>query len=87
VRYQPGDLNYLKYGYGAGSLIIKTTFKFVNHVNSYGFNKKLNMDLGRKAFIPKRKSWSNISASMDGLLWSFGNTNADLMFYNVANNG
>jgi cell division protein FtsI (penicillin-binding protein 3) len=30
--------------------------KFVNHVNSYGFNKKLNMDFrGRKAFCSAKR--------------------------------
>jgi cell division protein FtsI (penicillin-binding protein 3) len=54
--------------------------KFVNHVNSYGFNKKLNMDFkGRKAFIPQPsdKSWSNISLPWMAFGWSFRYTNAD----------
>jgi cell division protein FtsI (penicillin-binding protein 3) len=62
--------------------------KFVNHVNSYGLNKKLNMDFGgRKAFIPQPsdKSWSNIS--LPWMVYGVSNTNADLCFYNaVANN-
>jgi cell division protein FtsI (penicillin-binding protein 3) len=55
--------------------------KFVNHVNSYGFNKKLNMDFGgRKAFIPQPsdKSWSNIS--LPWMVYGVSNTNADLIF-------
>jgi hypothetical protein len=53
--------------------------KFVNHVNSYGLNKKLNMDFegGRQPVIPQPsdKNWSNIS-SLDGLrLWSLSNAN------------
>jgi cell division protein FtsI (penicillin-binding protein 3) len=37
--------------------------KFVNHVNSYGLNKKLNMDFEGRPVIPQPsdKNWSNIS--------------------------
>jgi cell division protein FtsI (penicillin-binding protein 3) len=64
--------------------------KFVNHVNSYGLNKKLNMDFEGKAnllFRNQAKNWSNIS--LDGLrLWSLSNIMQTLAFYNaVANNG
>jgi cell division protein FtsI (penicillin-binding protein 3) len=41
--------------------------KFVNHVNSYGLNKKLNMDFegeGRLLFRNQAKNWSNISLPM-----------------------
>jgi cell division protein FtsI (penicillin-binding protein 3) len=67
--------------------------KFVNHVNSYGFNKKLNMDFqgeGRP-FIPQPsdKSWSNISLPWMAFGYGVSVTPMQtLAFYNaVANNG
>jgi cell division protein FtsI (penicillin-binding protein 3) len=64
--------------------------KFVNHVNSYGLNKKLNMDFeGRRTCYSatKRQNWSNISF----LGWpsAMGLSQCrTLAFYNaVANNG
>jgi cell division protein FtsI (penicillin-binding protein 3) len=67
--------------------------KFVNHVNSYGFNKKLNMDFqgeGRP-FIPQPsdKSWSNISLPWMAFGYGVSVTPMQtLTFYNaVANNG
>jgi cell division protein FtsI (penicillin-binding protein 3) len=64
--------------------------KFVNHVNSYGFNKKLNMDFegeGRPLFLNQAIKAGLIFPSMDGI-WYGCNTNADPLFYNaVANNG
>lgn len=67
--------------------------KFVNHVNSYGLNKKLNMDFegeGRP-FIPQPsdKSWSNISLPWMAFGYGVSVTPMQtLAFYNaVANNG
>ena len=67
--------------------------KFVNHVNSYGFNKKLNMDFqgeGRP-FVPQPsdKSWSNISLPWMAFGYGVSVTPMQtLTFYNaVANNG
>jgi len=67
--------------------------KFVNYVNSYGFNKKLNMDFqgeGRP-FIPQPsdKSWSNISLPWMAFGYGVSITPMQtLTFYNaVANNG
>jgi hypothetical protein len=63
--------------------------KFVNHVNSYGLNKKLNMDFEGKHVIPQPsdKNWSNISFGWPSAM-GLGNANANLAFYNaVANNG
>lgn len=67
--------------------------KFVNHVNSYGLNKKLNMDFqgeGR-AYIPQPsdKSWSNISLPWMAFGYGVSVTPMQtLTFYNaVANNG
>lgn len=67
--------------------------KFVKHVNSYGFNKKLNMDFkgeGRP-FIPQPsdKSWSNISLPWMAFGYGLSITAMQtLTFYNaVANNG
>jgi cell division protein FtsI (penicillin-binding protein 3) len=56
----------LKYRYGSGGLrkLQNNPSKFVNHVNSYGLNKKLNMDFegeGRPVIPQKRQNWSNIS--------------------------
>lgn len=67
--------------------------KFVNHVNSYGLNKKLNMDFegeGRP-FIPQPsdKNWSNISLPWMAFGYGVSVTPMQtLAFYNaVANNG
>jgi cell division protein FtsI (penicillin-binding protein 3) len=67
--------------------------KFVNHVNSYGLNKKLNMDFqgeGRP-FIPQPsdKNWSNISLPWMAFGYGVSVTPMQtLTFYNaVANNG
>jgi cell division protein FtsI (penicillin-binding protein 3) len=67
--------------------------KFVNHINSYGFNKKLNMDFkgeGR-AYIPQPsdKNWSNISLPWMAFGYGVSVTPMQtLAFYNaVANNG
>lgn len=67
--------------------------KFVNHINSYGFNKKLNMDFkgeGR-AYIPQPsdKNWSNISLPWMAFGYGLSVTPMQtLAFYNaVANNG
>jgi cell division protein FtsI (penicillin-binding protein 3) len=67
--------------------------KFVDHVNSYGLNKKLNMDFkgeGRP-FIPQPtdKSWSNISLPWMAFGYGVSVTPMQtLAFYNaVANNG
>lgn len=67
--------------------------KFVNHVNSYGFNKKLNMDFkgeGRPIIPqPSDKSWSNISLPWMAFGYGVSVTPMQtLAFYNaVANNG
>jgi cell division protein FtsI (penicillin-binding protein 3) len=60
-------------------------------VNSYGLNKKLNMDFEGKATCysaTSDKNWSNISF-LDGLrLWVSVTPMQTLAFYNaVANNG
>ncbi len=67
--------------------------KFVNRVNSYGFNKRLNMDFkgeGRP-FIPQPtdKNWSNISLPWMAFGYGVSITPMQtLAFYNaVANNG
>jgi cell division protein FtsI (penicillin-binding protein 3) len=67
--------------------------KFVDHVNSYGLNKKLNMDFqgeGRP-FIPQTtdKNWSNISLPWMAFGYGVSVTPMQtLAFYNaVANNG
>jgi cell division protein FtsI (penicillin-binding protein 3) len=67
--------------------------RFVNHVNSYGLNKKLNMDFqgeGRP-FIPQTtdKNWSNISLPWMAFGYGVSVTPMQtLAFYNaVANNG
>jgi cell division protein FtsI (penicillin-binding protein 3) len=67
--------------------------KFVNHVNSYGLNKKLNMDFkgeGRP-FIPQPsdKNWSNISLPWMAFGYGVSVTPMQtLALYNaVANNG
>jgi cell division protein FtsI (penicillin-binding protein 3) len=67
--------------------------KFVDHVNSYGLNKKLNMDFqgeGRP-FIPQPtdKNWSNISLPWMAFGYGVSVTPMQtLAFYNaVANNG
>ncbi|AWG20219.1 penicillin-binding protein [Flavobacterium faecale] len=67
--------------------------RFVNHVNSYGLNKKLNMDFkgeGRP-YIPQpsNKSWSNISLPWMAFGYGVSVTPMQtLAFYNaVANNG
>jgi cell division protein FtsI (penicillin-binding protein 3) len=64
---------------------------FVNHINSYGFNKKLNMDFkgeGKGIYSSAEQNWSNISP-MDGFrLWVSVTPMQTLAFYNaVANNG
>jgi cell division protein FtsI (penicillin-binding protein 3) len=53
--------------------------KFVNHVNSYGFNKKLNMDFkGRKAFYSATKRQAGLIFRFRMAFgYGFGNTNAD----------
>lgn len=67
--------------------------KFVNHVNSYGLNKKLNMDFqgeGRPIIPqPSDKSWSNISLPWMAFGYGVSVTPMQtLTFYNaVANNG
>lgn len=67
--------------------------KFVNHVNSYGLNKKLGMEFKGegKPFIPQPtdKNWSNIS--LPWMAFGYGVSVTPLQtltFYNaVANNG
>jgi cell division protein FtsI (penicillin-binding protein 3) len=52
----------------------KTTKKFVDHVNSYGLNKKLNMDFqgeGRPSHKLQIKNWSNISLPWMALVMEF----------------
>ncbi|MCG9791390.1 penicillin-binding protein [Flavobacterium algicola] len=67
--------------------------RFVNHVNSYGLNKRLNMDFKGegKPFIPQpsQKSWSNISLPWMAFGYGVSVTPMQtLAFYNaVANNG
>jgi cell division protein FtsI (penicillin-binding protein 3) len=67
--------------------------KFVNHVNSYGLNKKLNMDFegeGRPVIPqPSDKNWSNISLPWMAFGYGVSVTPMQtLAFYNaVANNG
>ncbi|MES2238781.1 MAG: penicillin-binding protein [Bacteroidota bacterium] len=70
-----------------------TPSKFVNHVNSYGLNKRLKMDFqgeGRP-FIPQPtdKNWSNISLPWMAFGYGVSVTPMQtLAFYNsVANNG
>jgi cell division protein FtsI (penicillin-binding protein 3) len=66
------------------------TFKICQPCNSYGLNKKLNMDFEGKPFIPQPsdKNWSNISLPGWPSAMGLGNANANLAFYNaVANNG
>ncbi|UFH36755.1 penicillin-binding protein [Flavobacterium acetivorans] len=67
--------------------------RFIKHVNSYGFNKKLNMDFkgeGRP-YIPQPsdKNWSNISLPWMAFGYGVSVTPMQtLTFYNaVANNG
>jgi hypothetical protein len=70
--------------------ITKNNSKFVNHVNSYGLNKKLNMDFEGKAdcySATKRQNWSNISFLGWPSAWC-PVTPMQTLFYNaVANNG
>jgi cell division protein FtsI (penicillin-binding protein 3) len=65
--------------------------KFVNHVNSYGLNKKLNMDFGegRPLFRNQADKTGLIFRFLDGLRYGVPVTPMQtLAFYNaVANNG